>query len=265
MAIGDHGAQTKTNFKGCGVPYCHGGLCLGQFPDSLQFRDIKEIRDQDTGRFTEIPVDKVKTKNKISAAVVAAKELGKWLGSHPPQSDKKFEAKNPAIYQKIKWSPSGGGKIALSKTDYATIIAEANYMLISGGLNPSNESDCDETLGAIRTNLIIKELAAAGYKLTVGKGRYGQPEITVFMLTYDAGRDLALEIGRQMNQESVIYGSEGNTFLENVIQGPVKQRFIAHKPREIKKAKNNFTSLPTEDGGVYKFTFDFKTEGDDNA
>lgn len=247
--INEHGRD------GCGIGNCTGDLCEGRDPDKIDFTPVRVYLNEDTGQLESTAIDESKTISAIKQSVKSAKEFGVWLKTIPNPSDAEFKRKHPKIHKLIK-REKRGGHVALSRDEYRSILLDANFIIISGGISPIDEKDCAIELGSIRTNLIIKELKKAGFKYTIGKGRYGTPEISVFMLTYGAGRDIAVKAGSLFNQEAVVYSEKDEVKME-YIEGSLRVKGASRVPFELSDDDgSDHTELPTSDGGKYKFRFE---------
>lgn len=177
--------------------------------------------------------------------------------SASPQVPVEASKLSPELYEKVKrLEPGKGAPVELNSREIKAILTKGVYGIIGAGKNP-NEADWTPEKEAARHQAIIDECIAKGYRFVNARGKYGQEEASVFVFIPEVERDHLTELGKKLNQESVIFG-HGTGHEMIFTNGPNEGKH--HPGRGYKNLIDDppdyFTEIKAKDGS-YKFTLNF--------
>lgn len=150
----------------------------------------------------------------------------------------------------------GHAKPITSKEDLETVLTQTTVCMISAGRNPNRTSDGGLTDKQIkkRTSRLKADLIRLGYVFTPTKGKYGQPEDSVIVMTHDANRQELVNLGRKYKQDTVLFVDNGKSEMiqttgEN--SGDVVMEGTGHE--YVPEADNFYTDIDVG-GETLRFT-----------
>jgi ppGpp synthetase/RelA/SpoT-type nucleotidyltranferase len=163
------------------------------------------------------------------------------------------------VREKIKRREPGKGKqVSLTGEEMETILSHGKFALISAGKNPANEEDMKLTDAQVkqRHEKLKKELKAQGYMFTPVEGKYGEVEDSFMVMAHDADKDHIIKMGKTLNQDSVIFGNQGE---QEMIFTTGENSGKRHKGEGWKPetGDDNYTKVQTADGKEMKFNLNF--------
>jgi len=155
--------------------------------------------------------------------------------------------------------PGKGEHVDLTKGELDELLGTGTYAFVSAGKNPNDEKDknlSDEDIKA-RYDDLEKELVGKGYAYTKVRGHYGESEDSFLVMAHEADRDHIADLGKRLNQDSVIY-SEGGKHEMIYTSGESAGKKHDGEGHEIKPDADDFyTEITHPDGEKTRFSLNF--------
>lgn len=110
----------------------------------------------------------------------------------------------------LRRRPAGkGAEVKLDKKQLDLVLNKGKFALISAGASPQDDPPLSPQDVKQRDNLLRKKLIEAGYLFTRAIGKYGEREDSYLVMVHDAQREHMVNLGKELNQDSVIVGDGG--------------------------------------------------------
>lgn len=124
------------------------------------------------------------------------------------------EERDQILRKYAKREPGKGVETEIADEDeLAIILAHTKFALISAGPNDDekklNPMEFDQERYKKRHDELRQALAEKGYVFTQVLGKYGEFEDSFLVMTHDADRDDIVELGKKMNQSTVLFCDHG--------------------------------------------------------
>lgn len=213
------------------------------------FKDAKKFQKQAIkgGHKGEVPV----------AYAANEKEFLETFNEYQPENWREIAK----IREKVKRQPAGKGKeIKLTAEELDVVLSSGKFALISAGRNPTIKEDMamsDKDIKA-RDKKLKEELQKAGYMFTPARGQYeGVEEDSFLVMAHDADKDHMIELGKSLNQNSIIYADQGEQEMIFTTGENEGKKYKGKGWEDHAKAKDNYTEIKTADGKVRKFGLNF--------
>lgn len=114
------------------------------------------------------------------------------------------------LVRALRRRPDGqGGHVSLQAKQLEIVLNRGTFGLISAGKSPQDDHALTDEELAERDARLRKALDEAGYVYTKAQGHYGEREDSYLVMVHDADREHLTHLGRELNQDSVIYGEAG--------------------------------------------------------
>lgn len=151
--------------------------------------------------------------------------------------------------------PNGGREVSLTQAELHLVLKTGKYALVSAGKNPRLEPSMTKDQEQRRHQILRSRLVHEGFAFTQVEGHYGGEEDSFLVMVHDANREHVRALGREFNQDSVIYGEQGQQELHFTTgEHADKNECNAGRGYEIKpEAEDFFTRFPHPDGTQTKF------------
>lgn len=155
--------------------------------------------------------------------------------------------------------PGEGREVQLTKPELHLVLDTGRYALVSAGKNPKLEPGMTSEQQQRRHELLRSRLVQDGFAFTQVEGHYEGEEDSFLVMVHDANREHVRALGREYNQDSVIF-AEGGKQEMHFTTGPHASRGECHEGKgyEFKPdAEDYFTKFPHPDGAHSKFALNF--------
>jgi len=139
------------------------------------------------------------------------------------------------------------------------LSVRGTYAFISAGVNPADEKDrgLDEKAVKARYDKLEKELVDKGYAYTRVKGHYGEAEDSFLVMAHEADRKHVIELGKKMNQDSVIYSEGGKHEMIYTTGENAGKKHDGQGHQVIPHAEDYYTEMTHPDGSTTRFSLNF--------
>lgn len=156
-----------------------------------------------------------------------------------------------------------GREYAMSSMDLEVLLksGKVRYALVSAGRNPGSDEEKamkgDDPYFEARHKKLGVKLKELGYVYTPVKGHYGGEENSYLVLVHDANREEVTALGKDFNQESVIYSEGGKHQMIYTTGGDAGKYVPGNGFTLSDKMEDYYTEVRTSDGRVRKFSLNF--------
>ena len=106
-------------------------------------------------------------------------------------------------------APGQGGEVHISKAELREVLNHTRFAIVSAGKSPQDSEDFTPQQAAQRHQKLKQRLVREGYMFTKAMGKYDEVEDSFLVMIHDANREHVRGIGREFNQDSVIYSDNG--------------------------------------------------------
>jgi hypothetical protein len=107
----------------------------------------------------------------------------------------------------------GGAKHISSRKDLDYLLNNSTFCMISAGRNPERSSDKHMSDAQIRRRdaKLKQDLIDKGFMYTPAKGRYGEPEESLFVMCHDANKEELMRLGTKYHQDTILFVENGKS------------------------------------------------------
>lgn len=155
--------------------------------------------------------------------------------------------------------PGEGREVQLTKAELDIVLSSGKFALVSAGKNPRLEPGMTKDQEQRRHGLLRSRLVDDGFAFTQVVGHYEGIEDSFLVMVHDANREHVRSIGREFNQDSVIF-AEGGKQEMHFTTGDHAQRGECHEGRGFEykpDAEDYYTDFPHPNGDKSKFSLNF--------
>jgi len=159
------------------------------------------------------------------------------------------------IEKSKKMNTDSGREIGVTTDEVGHTLTKGIVAFVSAGKNPNLEPDMKSEEEVVRAEKLYNDLKKSGYAFTPVAGKYGGgAEDTFMVLIHDANQDYARKLGKQYNQDSILYVDKGKSSLWFTTGENEGNRFKGDGHDLLKGGEpDNYTVVPTTDNGLVKF------------
>jgi predicted ABC-type ATPase len=181
------------------------------------------------------------------------------LGDQEKEKETRGVTGNELKAKVAKRAPGKGEHVDLTKSELTELLDSGTYAFISAGVNPSDEKDrgLDDKKVKARYDELEKELVDKGYAYTRVKGHYGEAEDSFLVMAHEADRKHVMELGKKMNQDSVIYSEGGKHEMIYTTGENAGKKHDGSGHQVIPNAEDYYTELTHPDGSTTRFSLNF--------
>lgn len=166
-----------------------------------------------------------------------------------------------ALQEKVARRGKGEGReVGLTKQELRILLRNGKFALISAGRNPRLESEMSEAEQKARHGKLRDRLVEDGFAFSRVEGHYEGREDSFLVMVHDAERDYVKQIGKEFNQDSVIYAEGGKQELHYTTGEHTGKRIEGKGFEEKPEAADFYTRIVHPDGAHTKFALSFDWE-----
>lgn len=158
-------------------------------------------------------------------------------------------------------APGHGHEIQLTKAETKTLLEKGIVGFVSAGRNPNDPQDAElpENVVQKRTEELRGELVKRGFKFERVKGKYGEEEESFMVMVPAVARKELVELGKAMNQDSVIWSDHNKNELIFTTGQNAGKRHVGNGFQTLKaEAADFYTEIKTPKGALkFSLNFDF--------
>lgn len=155
--------------------------------------------------------------------------------------------------------PGEGREVQLTKAELDIVLSSGKFALVSAGKNPRLEPGMTKDQEQRRHSLLRSRLVDDGFAFTQVVGHYEGIEDSFLVMVHDANREHIRAMGKEFNQDSVIFAEEGKQEM-HFTTGDHAQRGECHEGKGFEykpDAEDYYTDFPHPDGASSKFSLNF--------
>jgi hypothetical protein len=172
----------------------------------------------------------------------------------PKNARERIERRAKVMTKWRRQAPGKGVETKPTKDEVKDILEVGRFALISAGKNPKLEKDMTPEQVAERHQKLRDRLVEDGFQFTQVKGKYEEEEDSFLVWIHDADRETAVSLGKEYNQDSVIFGENGTyeahyTTGENA--GTMEE--VSESWKDQTGETDYYTEVPLADGSFFKF------------
>lgn len=178
----------------------------------------------------------------------------------PPQPFLPGSGLSPLVKAKIARAvPGAGRQIALSRHEVEQVLAAGLAGFVSAGRNPASHDDVllsDQEI-ALRHEQLKRRLVEMGCKFVPVHGKYGAEEDSFLVMVPEVQRHELVALGREFNQDSVIYTEDGKNEMIFTTGEHAGQAHVGQGWQPMPEADDFYSEVRTADGRSFKFQLKF--------